>query len=214
MEAPPNYPYMPPRKNSNSKLIWGIVIAVVSVCCLGIAGVGYFLYSAVGKVTPLFGCGDKFQDIRTAVMHYADGHGGKLPKAATWQDDIQPDLQQILLTIRPEKRPFGTITANGDFSCSLSKPPTGIAFNSNLSGKSLADIKDKEKTVLLYEIRTAMKNSNGPYMPVTEAAPLVMGAPRDWFVANVEGEIKLGFGNSKTFVFGEDGMPRNQDGPR
>jgi len=212
MEVPPPYPQMPmPRKNT--KLIWGIVIGVLAVCCIGVGFMVFFFSKAFGKVMPIFGCGFKFQDIRSAVLHYANEHNGMLPNAKTWQDDIQPDLGAVHGMLEKERGPFGAIKPGDDFACNINEVKTGIAFNSDLSGKSLEEAKKQTNAILIYEIRDVMKNASGPYIPQTGSAPKVMDAPRGWFAAPVEGPIMVDFANGKKIRF-EGNNPKivNSDG--
>ncbi len=203
MEAPPPYPQMPPMPRSNTKMIWGIVIGVVCLCCLGVGGLLVWGFSKITKAVPLFACGYKIQDLRSAVIHYANAHGGKLPNAATWQTDIQPDIQEILKTIGENKRPFGTIKAGEDFGCTMDGKSTGIAFNSDLSGKLKTDIKDPENTVLLFEVPAASANAHAPYKPEASTAPEVIGLNRGWITAPLEGKVTVAFGNGKVTFDGD-----------
>ncbi len=204
MDAPPAYPPMPMKPRSNTKLIWGIVIGVVAVCCIGVGFLLFTGYRMVQKVMPLFVCGYKFQDIRAATLHYANAHGGKLPNAKTWQDDIQPDLKEVLQLLGKSKRPFGTVKPGEEFACTVEADTTGIAFNSDLSEKKLDDIKSKQDAILIYEIRSQMHNASGPYKPNPDAAPKIMDAPRGWFSVAVEGKVSVDFAGRKKIVFDED----------
>lgn len=181
---------MPPVQRSNNKLLWGIVIGVVSLCCLGVIGLVVFGYGLVRKAIPLVVCGVRFERVRDAVVAYANEHNGKLPDAKTWEDDIQAELAQSSSKLKEEQRDLGGFKAGEQVGCVFENSTTGIAFNSELSGKKLDDIKDKS-IVLLYEVPAAKHNAAGPYKLSTEPGPKFMNVNREWFTAPVEGDVYM-----------------------
>src|SRR5262249_16341443 len=69
-------------------------------------------------------------------------------------------------------------------------PGTGIAFNSDLTGAKLKDIKNKSTTVILFEVPKTGTNLNEPYVELSKSqSPKVMDKPRGWFVVNANFEV-------------------------
>src|SRR4051794_25590392 len=86
MEAPPPYR----QKKSNTGLIIGLIIGGVVICCGGpVLLLGGGIIWGLNTFGPLATCGLAIDDIQTALHDYANDHGGKLPAAATWQDDVK-----------------------------------------------------------------------------------------------------------------------------
>lgn len=190
MESPPSF--TPPGKKSNTGLIVGLIVGGVVLCCvlpIGlIAGGGFFAFKKVqGSIT----CAFAFEQIRTSVTDYADANGGKLPTASKWMDQVRPYYEKQVKSAKVEKNPFGTLPVNGVWGCTDDTGlKTGIAFNSELSNKKLADIKDKASTILIFEVPSAEMNRNEPYKPQPKnTSPKVFGNPRGWIYAPVEGKL-------------------------
>jgi hypothetical protein len=83
----------PVKKKSNIGCIIGGIVAGLCLCC----GIGAFALFQVGKnamsgAGNMLGCGNTLSDYRDAMIKYAKKHNGKLPPAATWQDDVKPFL--------------------------------------------------------------------------------------------------------------------------
>jgi len=204
MEAPPNY--YPPVKKTRWGLIIGLICGGIFLCCLLPAGllVGGGLW-AVNKTKDLLVCGMSYTTASKAMQDYANDHKGKLPKAETWMDDIRPYFAKRASIVNPGiKQVFGDISTNGDYSCTTAGRHTGMSFNKDLSGKVLADIKDKD-TVLLFETDKVALNASEPYKAQdTKSSPQLMGSARGWFTTTVAGSTKAG---AARFDEGMNGTP-------
>lgn len=190
METPPPYVPSAPKK-SNTGLIIGIVLAVCAVCCIGgvvaIGGLGFLGFKAAA---PMIECTVGMEETRTAILAYAQANDGKLPNAATWQQDIRPHLVTAQKQIGKDRGPFKALDPSKPLECVRGENPTGIAYNASLSGKKLADIQDKRATVLIFEAPGSRMNFAEPYKPQDPAKrPTMFGEPREWFVVHVEGQI-------------------------
>ena len=191
MESPPSF--TPPGKKSNTGLIVGLIIGGVVLCCvlpIGLIGGGTFY--AVKKVQGGLTCAVAFQQLRDSVTDYAASNGGKLPTAAKWMDQVRPYYEKQVKTSGAEKNPFGTMPVDGVWACvDDSGNKTGIAFNSELSGKSLEQIQDRASKIVIFEVPTPAMNKNEPYKPLPKSSsPKLMGQPRGWFRAPLEGTIE------------------------
>lgn len=189
MESPPSF--TPPGKKSNTGLIVGLIIGGVVLCCvlpIGIlAGGGLFAFNKVkGSLT----CAMGFKDIRNAVIAYSEANNGKLPTASKWMDQVRPYYEKELQNSK-EENPFGSIPVNGVWGCSNDGgTQTGIAFNSALSDKYLKDIKDRASTIVIFEVPTPAANKSEAYTERPKSSsPKMMGTPRGWFKAPLEGSI-------------------------
>jgi len=187
METPPTY--MPPRpKNKTAMIVW-IVIGVFFGCCILpiglVTGLGFWGFS---KVKSFAGCMFAYQDVQRGVLKYAGEHGGKLPKAETWQDDVRESYRA---SMRPKREmgPFEEMAPDGDWGCKDSNGVmSGMAFNSDLSGKKLDDIKDQVSTIMLFETEHPAKNQHEKYQPRDFAnSPLMFGSHRGWMEVAVSG---------------------------
>jgi hypothetical protein len=203
MQTPPPFqnpgmmqPPMPAR--SNNRLLWGIVITIVVLCCGGVIALTLFGVNAFKQAMPLAGCALKLERLQTALRSYSEGHNGMTPAAATWQDDLAPELEKIKKSNRGKDdedaaRMFGIDSE--PFSCTVTdQPNTGLWYNSDIAGKKLADIKATD-TVAFFEKPEATKNGAEPYKEVTAESPkfkmLWINQSRGWFVAPIMGEVDL-----------------------
>jgi hypothetical protein len=190
------------RRTSPTTIIVIIVASVVGICCLGAAGIGFLGYRFItGAAKPLAECTMNFSLVQQAVDKYAEAHGGKLPSAATWQDDVRPYFQQIAGR-RRDFGPFQVMDPNGDWGCTSGDTKTGMAFNSDLSGKERSQLASQYDAILLFEIEAPKRNAAEPYKPRTFAAsPKFMGKPRGWFVVPLNGQPRaergIGSGGSE-----------------
>jgi hypothetical protein len=165
MESPPPYQ----QKKKSTGLIVGLIIGGVLVCCgLPILALGGAAFWGFNKVGPMAKCGISIELMRNAVVAFADDNGGKLPTAATWQDQIKPYYAKELTRKKVKENPFGTISPEGEWGCEAEdNVSTGIAFNAELSGKKLADIKDQGGTIVLFESAERKRNLSLKYDPKT-----------------------------------------------
>lgn len=179
-----------PQRSSN-KTLWIVLSVVLGLCCLLLIGGGWFLWSAAKQAIPLASCSIKMQDVRTAVKMYADDNGGTLPKAETWEDDIQSQLGKVASMSSKEKNPFGTVVPGETLGCKFDDRMTGIYFNDEVSGKKLSDVPDKFTTVLLFQAKDQKKNGHGKYDPTSNAGIKIFGQEIGGIVVPLEGDADL-----------------------
>lgn len=201
---PPPFNPAPPKGNSNTKVILIILGLVAFLCLGGIVAMGLFGWNVFKKgIAPIAGCGLGFDNIRTAMKDYAKEHGDKLPPAATWQDDVRPYLIKVLKATKEQKGGIiPEVDPGGSWGCEDGKDGrTGIAYNSDVAGKKIAEIKTPDQTILLYEVPEARQNLAAPYKKPDDAKrPMMMGKERPFLTVNVEGgkdEFKFEAFNNK-----------------
>ncbi|MEQ1822188.1 MAG: hypothetical protein ABL949_06750 [Fimbriimonadaceae bacterium] len=188
--VPPMAPY-PQKKNNNTVLIV-VLILVVLVPCIGILvfgalGLSFFKNTAM----PMATCMITFEGAKSAVEEYT-ADKGHLPNAATWQDDVRSYYKKYLESKKEDFGPFSPPPADGVWSCKSGTTVTGLAFNDDVSGKKMADIKDKSTTVLLYEVDKAEMNAHAKYVKKPDsAAPMIFGKSRGWITVTVDGDVKM-----------------------
>ncbi len=188
METPP--PYIPPQKKSKTGLIIGLVVGGILLCCvlpIGlVAGGGYFMFK---KASGMIECSVSMTTLRDALIDYSKDHGGKLPKADKWQDDVRSYYAKKMASKGSEAGPFTLIPAAGNWDCKADSGPTGIAFNEKLSGKKLSDIEDKSSTILLFQVPQATTpNLHMPYAPQEmDKSPKMFNEHIGWIEQPVEG---------------------------
>ncbi|MGV3618354.1 MAG: hypothetical protein ACO1SV_23760 [Fimbriimonas sp.] len=195
MESPPPYS---PKKKTSTGLIIALVIGGVVLCCVlpigGIAGAGFW---GINKIKGVATCAIGFEQIRDSVNAYAKANNGKLPTANKWMDQVRPFYAKEVSKV--EGNPFGAIPADSIWACTNEDgTKTGIAFNSDLSGKNLKDIQDHVATIVIFEIEKPAANAAESYKARPKAtSPKMFGNPRGWFYAPLEGDIKgSDFGDS------------------
>ncbi|MFI5386028.1 MAG: hypothetical protein ACHQ50_07895 [Fimbriimonadales bacterium] len=184
MEAPP--PYMPPRKKSNTGLIIGLVIGGLVLCCIApIAVLGGLGLWGFNKVKPLIECSATMSVARDALKDYAKDHNGKLPPAENWMEEVRKYYAQEM---NADQTPFKAMAASAVWGCDDgSGGKTGIAYNSELAGKAVDDVKGSE--VVLFEVRQATANAAQKYVAGGFSdSPKLFNEHRGWFVAFMEGE--------------------------
>ena len=200
MQSPPPFaPSGPPPKKTNVVLIVVLVLLGVGVlCCAGVVGVGYWGFKKVGGFTS---CTMNYLATRQALKDYADAHKGKLPGAAHWQDDIIPYYPSEM----KKKELGGGIIKIGDpaqdLGCAADDtgPATGMAFNKDLAGKTLDEVRKYPSTVVLFEVAKTGRNLSLPYkVQPGEPPQKMMGQPRPWLTITAEGSInnQASFGQS------------------
>lgn len=197
-EAPPPF-QRPNQAKSRTVLIVVIVLSCVLLPCLGVIGAGIYGWIFVRKnISPIAGCTLNFQQARDAILRYADTHAGKLPDARTWQDDVKSIYADMA---KKTKQPFfDQMKPDGDWGCQIAGTDTmtGMAYNSDLSGKVLAKISDSSSTIVLFEIEKPSRNASQVYKPRPfRSSPKIFGEPRGWFVIYVDGPPRnIGAGSS------------------
>ncbi len=194
VNVPPPFspPPSAPQRKSNTALILGIVLACILIPCVGLIIVGVLgMNFFKNTLAPMASCAIGFEQVRNAIENYADDHNGTLPKAATWQDDVRPYYVKVIKENPEEFGPITPMKADGDWGCKAGDRATGMAFNTDLSGKKLADIKDPYATILIFEIDAAMKNANLPYKTRSNASsPKFMDKRRGWIEMPIRGSSK------------------------
>jgi hypothetical protein len=191
MGAPP--PYGP--KKSNTTTIVFVVLGVCAACCIlgavGVVGAGIW---GVRKSSPTIACALGFEEVARAMKAYTDEHGGKFPKADKWQDELRPYfVKQLALDEDDGAKMFGTFDPDGVWSCkedSSGGTMTGIAFNTELSGKNVKDIQNKRTTYILFEVPKTGMNLHDTYTQLSEtSSPRIFGQPRGWFYVDADFEV-------------------------
>ncbi len=205
VNVPPPFspPQAAPPKKTNTALILGIVLACILIPCIGLIVVGAMGFNFVkNTIGPMATCAIAFEHVRNATLDYAKDHNGKLPKAETWQDDVRPYYEKTSKNTE-DLGPFEAMKPDGDWGCKTGNSMTGMAFNSELSGKKVEDIKDPYSTVLIFEIESAMKNAHQPFKVRSDSSsPKLMGEPRGWMEMMVQGGMKgLKSKNGRSFEF-------------
>lgn len=189
-QTPPPY-YAGAPKKSNTTTVVFIVLGVCAVCCilgaLALGGAGWFAFN---KGKGLIGCAMGFDEARQATLAYAEAHKGMLPKAETWQDDITPYFVKIAEKQAGERKMLNGFEPTGEWRCqNADGPVTGIAFNKDLAGKKLADIQDRESTILFFETPKVGKNLSEPYKRRSDDdSPKIMGQIRGWIRQPIVGD--------------------------
>jgi hypothetical protein len=191
MESPPPYR----QKKNNTVVIVLVALALAALCCCGVLGGGAWF--GMSKVGPLAKCGISMETIHEAIMDYAEANQGKLPNAATWQDDVKPFYVEALKRDKSSENPFGTLSPDEVWGCEADGGPTGIAFNADLSGKKLDDLKDKSDVVILFEAPGKKQNLSMKYdLKQLEPLPKRFGKP-GMFISTIDGHTKLVGANGK-----------------
>lgn len=170
-----------------------IVLICILVPCIGFLILGGVMWN-FGKNTvfPAVSCAIGFEFVRDGINDYAKEHDGKLPNAKTWQDDVRPYYKARLTKGSGDFGPLELMSPEGAWGCKVDdKRFTGMAFNTDLSGKKLDDIADKETTILIFEIESAMSNAHEPFKRRPKStSPKLVGEPRGWIEVPVTGDLE------------------------
>lgn len=206
--TPPPFEPRPLTANRSSgagkACLWIAVIGLLS--CVALVVAGFFAFrNVMGQVSPLASCEMTFDAADKALRDFAADNGGKLPKAASWMDDVQryyearaEDFSQAPNFVK-EMAPSAPDSAWG---CKWSGGSTGIAFNVQLSEAELAKIANPTSTPLIFETEKPARNLAAKYDGGPKGkAPEVFGNRRKWVVYYVEGdndiELDSSFGTTK-----------------
>lgn len=203
MQAPPSYSG-PVRKKSNVGLIVGIVVAVLALCCvLPIALLVKGATSFMGGASTMMSCGNTLSNVRDGLVAYAKQHDGKLPPAENWQDTIQSLVKPVVLP-----PPFQNSSAADVCDAAA---PSSIAYNTDVAGKKLADLNEKDDVVVLFEVPGKGRNQARKYqqLPFKGSPQLVMGAPRGWMEQPLHGDAYLVGQNGQKAPIGKIGQTGN-----
>jgi len=150
----------------------------------------------------MVGCTADLKVIRDSLVAYANEKGA-FPKAETWQDDIRDKVTAGVAASNKEfeEAPFkiSRIDPNGEWNCVV-KDSTGkeikygFAYNSEVAGKKMAEIKDPATMVLVFESEKTGKNLAMKYaLPPGKPEPKFMNQPREWLKAMVSGDVDFDF---------------------
>lgn len=201
-QIPPTFEGARPRK-SPTTIIVVIVLACLFFCALCAVGGGIMFWNLIKNTgaLKLSGCLIDFSNVSHAINEYASDHGGKMPDAKTWQDDVRPYYARIFAQTGSQN-PFSSMKPDEDWGCETDKPgiKTGMSYNSELSGKDLASLTDWG-TIELFEIDKPMRNAASPYIARPLAgSPILpkMNSPRGWMVVTVDGKARMD-GNPGSF---------------
>jgi hypothetical protein len=75
--------------------------------------------------------------------------------------------------------------------CKTEAGMTGMAFNSDLSGKKMAEVKDPYGTIVIFEIEKATRNAHGTFKARSkENSPKIMGERRGWIEMPLQGSAR------------------------
>ncbi|MGE0001164.1 MAG: hypothetical protein AB7F50_00540 [Fimbriimonadaceae bacterium] len=201
----------PPRSGSGNKACIWVAVGLVA-CCLVLIVMGFvFFKSTMGAVSPMVGCAATMEAASDALQAYADDHGGKYPPAETWMDEIQPYYEKLAEDFNDAPdfvQGMAPAEAGSEWACDWPNGVvTGVAYNTDVAGKTRAEIKDPAKTPLVYELPSAARNQHAPYTsPPKKNPPAVFGNPRDWAINYVDGDNDFGMDTASGSVkFGTGG---------
>ncbi len=178
METPPSY--APPKK-SNTGLIIGLVLGGIGICCVG--GIALVLFGGLQffkNVAPMAECMMNYSAVQKGMDEYAQANNGKLPPAATWQNDLKPYVEKSLAKLKKEAGPFKVMDVNGDWGCTTGETKTGMAYNTEIAGKTLEDVRAKA-LVTVFETPQIGRNQALKFEELPRSSsPKLMGNPRGW----------------------------------
>jgi hypothetical protein len=190
METPPSY--APPKK-SNTGLIIGLVLGGIAICCIGgVALLGFFGLNFFNKtVAPMAACMASYEAVASSISAYADDHGGKLPSASAWQDELAPYVEKQLAKKKKENSPFKVIEPNGEWSCTFGDKKTGLAYNVELDGKALADAR-RDNKIVIFEVEEIGRNLSQKYTERDKSSsPKLFGERRGWITINAASGLQM-----------------------
>ncbi len=169
-----------------------IILGVFGVCCIFPVFFGGFKAFNFYKnnLAPTLTCGIGMAEAQKAIHQYADDHGGKLPAAKTWQDDIRPYYIKVSKSDK-DRGPLPTFPSEGNWICSDEKGvQTGVAYNLDVGGKKIADLKDASTTILLFEVEKTGQNQSQVYKArPKDSGPMMLGTHRPWMLIYVTGNL-------------------------
>jgi len=206
-ETPPLYA---PRRKSNTTTVIFVILGVCALCCIlcvvFFAGAGWFAFK---RTKGTIACAIGFGEASEALKAYVKDHKDTLPKADHWQDDLRPYFEKQQKKDEDQGvKMLGSFDAEGVWTCkdeSGQGTGTGVAFNSDLSGAKMSDIKNKSTTVILFETPKSGMNLNEPYVELNRnESPRVFGKPRGWFFVTADYEIGGTDKNNNTINFKAD----------
>ena len=123
---------MTPQKNRFNS--W-IAVFLIAVPFLWAVPTYYYLSNQTNKKSAQ--CEANMTQIGQALLDYANANGGTLPSAKTWVQDLKLEGEVLRCPADHDK-----------------EHPVSYAMNRNFSGKKLADIKDPQHAILIYESKS------------------------------------------------------------
>ena len=186
MEAPPQFPGAP-KKSKTGCILGGIALVIVLCCCGGGGALYYFGRGAIGKAMDLVGCSVSIEQHRAALVAYAAKHGGKLPPAAKWQDDVKAFVKPMEGQNDPGQ-PFTLPGPDADY-CDASGN-TGLTYNRDLAGKKIDEIKEPYEAIVLFETPGRGRNKSGAWQeqPFASSPQVFKSARRGWLRQPLKGQ--------------------------
>lgn len=202
METPPPFnppSYAPPPKKRGPGLVIAIIVIALLICCGGplllLGGAGLWGYQKFGS---LITCAISISETRKAILEY-EKEKGHFPPAATWQTDIAPYYKSVIESrkSKEDRGPFKAWNIDENLICTDNPTPTGIAYNEELAGKKLSDIKDPYSTYVLFEVGETGMNLHQAYKRRDRSTwPKMMDSRRPWLELKLRGDVEGG--DSKT----------------
>lgn len=192
-----------------------IILGLIGFCIVaGVVALFLGYRFAKDTVFPAAGCIVSFEAVRESMLEYAKTHDGKLPNAATWQDDIKDIFAKKVKEFEQQDM-FETFNPNGEWGCKAEgSRQTGVCFNADLGGKKVADIANPWSVPMVFEVEAPKRNQAEKYAPrPPESSPKIFGEPRGWVVSMVEGEttIQGGSGRWRTQGRGSSSSEKGED---
>lgn len=144
----------------------------------------------------MIGCTISMSALGDSLRAYTLDHNGTLPTAKDWQTQVMPYLEKELSSM-DDPGPFKIFDPKGEWGCDEKEFKSGLAFNTEFSGKKLKDLPDQTKAVILFETKTRGKNVSAKYVPLSHAESpalfggVVGGEKRGWFVITADGLSRL-----------------------
>ena len=132
-----------------------IILVVVGMCVLGAIATTWFGFKMWNtNITPMIGCAMNYESVHESLREYAKEHNGKLPKAATWQEDLRPYVKKAIARMKedgpPEQMGIEIMNADDDkWGCKTGKEGemTGMYFNDDVSEMKIDDLESKYATL-------------------------------------------------------------------
>jgi hypothetical protein len=169
-------------------LIAGLV--VVGLCVVLAVVAGLFFRNVWGQVSATAGCIGMFETVHGAMIAYSMENGDRLPPAADWQPAIEKYYARLYQRLKDQGMPKDFLPpAPGEvLQCKWEGRTTGVAYNAEIAGSNVKEIKNPRQAVLIFETDTVGISQTKIYAPKPSAkAPRLFYNERDWIVYYVEG---------------------------
>lgn len=157
---------------------------------------------AFNKVKAFVTCTISITAARKAILMY-EREKGHFPDADKWQTEVAPYYKQVMESKKGknDRGPFKVWNFDESLVCVDEPSPTGVAYNEELAGKKLTDIKDPYNTYLLFEVANTGMNLHQKYVHRgRETYPKMMDKPRPWLELPVSGSISGGDSSSSMHI--------------